>query len=342
MLALGAILAFSGGSIPLGIALMALGATSIASAVTLNWNGLSDEVKNIVTLITTVLSVAFLAVGAILAFSGANVPLGIALMALGAFTLGSAAAMNWDSVVNAVKKVVSVITGILGGALIVLGVLLCMSGVGVGLGLAVLAAGLGLSYAAWTLDDNPITNFVRKMANSVIGIINTVIDAINNLFHISFKGLKVFGEEVIPAFDVRLVNLRHIPTFADGGFVDQRDMMGSNVDVVTRAVIVIKGRNAVIDTTNRPVVTDVKIIESASGNSGILSGSDRRTKVFPPVDGIVRSGTGGVHLFQSGCVGLNERFQIGFEIGNGNGLHTVSVIQEKERTIGCACDNGQV
>ena len=78
-----------------------------------------------------------------------------------------------------------------------------------------------MSYAAWTLDDNPITNFVRKMANSVIGIINTVIDAINNLFHISFKGLKVFGEEVIPAFDVRLVNLRHIPTFADGGFVDQ-------------------------------------------------------------------------------------------------------------------------
>ena len=127
-----------------------------------------------------------------------------------------------------------------------------------------------------------------------------------------------------------------------GGIGNQRDMMGSNVDIVTRAVIVIKGRNAVIDTTNRPVVTDVKIIESASGNSGILSGSDRRTKVFPPVDGIVRSGTGGVYLFQSGCVGLNERFQIGFEIGNGNGLHTVSVIQEKERTIGCACDNGQV
>ena len=39
--------------------------------------------------------------------------------------------------------------------------------------------------------------------------------------YISFKGLKIFGEEIIPAFDVRLVNLRHIPTFADGGFVDQ-------------------------------------------------------------------------------------------------------------------------
>ena len=61
----------------------------------------------------------------------------------------------------------------------------------------------------------------KRFINGVIGIINTVVDAINNLFHISFKGLNVLGKEVIPAFNVRLVNLRHIPTFADGGFVDQ-------------------------------------------------------------------------------------------------------------------------
>lgn len=222
LLALGAILAFSGMNVPLGIALMAGGALALGSSFSPNWDSLSDEVKRTLNTIMLAAGGALLALGAILAFAcPAQLPLGIGLMAAGALSLGTAAILNWDFVVNAVKKVVSVITGILGGALIVLGVLLCMSGVGVGLGLAVLAAGLGLSYAAWTLDDNPITNFVRKMANSVIGIINTVIDAINNLFHISFKGLKVFGEEVIPAFDVRLVNLRHIPTFADGGFVDQ-------------------------------------------------------------------------------------------------------------------------
>lgn len=221
LLAVGAILAFTG-HIPLGIALLAAGAVTMGTAIIPNWSSLSDEVKNTISVITLAVGAGLLALGAILAFSSpAHLPLGLGLMAIGALSLGTAAILNWDFVVNAVKKVVSVITGILGGALIVLGVLLCMSGVGVGLGLAVLAAGLGLSYAAWTLDDNPITNFVRKMANSVIGIINTVIDAINNLFHISFKGLKVFGEEVIPAFDVRLVNLRHIPTFADGGFVDQ-------------------------------------------------------------------------------------------------------------------------
>ena len=142
-------------------------------------------------------------------------------MEVGALSLGSAAALNWDTVVNAVKKTVSVITGILSGALIVLGTILLLSGAGVGLGLAVLAAGLSLSYAAWTLDDNPITRFVRQMANSIIGLVNGVIDAINDMFHIQFDGLTVMGITLIPAFDIRLVNIPHIPLFEDGGFVDQ-------------------------------------------------------------------------------------------------------------------------
>ena len=276
-LALGAILAFSG-CMPLGIALMAIGATSLVSVMALNWNGLSDEIQNVIAIITTVVSVAFLAIGAALAFSGANIPLGLALlagavtmgtaimpnwndlsdnvqqkismittvvggallavgailalsgvalplglglMAAGALSLGAVATLNWDFVVNSIKKVVSVITGILSGALIVLGVLLCLSGAGVGLGLAVLAAGLSLSYAAWTLDDNPITRFVRQMANSIIGLVNGVIDAINDMFHIQFNGLSVMGITLIPAFDIRLVDIPHIPFFEDGGFPNE-------------------------------------------------------------------------------------------------------------------------
>ena len=221
VLALGAILAFSGGNLPLGIALMAVGAVSLVSVVTLSWNGLSDRMKVLIGKIGAALGAALLVIGGVLAFSGANLPLGISLLAAGAVSLGTAAALNWNSVVNAIRKVTSVISGILGGSLIVLGVLLCMSGMGIGLGLAVLAAGLAASYTAWKLDDNPITRFVRKMANSVIGIVNSVIDSINNLFHISFKGLTLLGKEVIPAFNVRLVNLPHIRTFAEGGFPDQ-------------------------------------------------------------------------------------------------------------------------
>ena len=220
-LAIGAALAFSGANIPLGLALLAAGAVTMGTAIMPNWNDLSDNVQQKISMITTVVGGALLAVGAILALSGVALPLGLGLMAAGALSLGAVATLNWDFVVNSIKKVVSVITGILSGALIVLGVLLCLSGAGVGLGLAVLAAGLSLSYAAWTLDDNPITRFVRQMANSVIGLVNGVIDAINDMFHIKFNGLSVMGITLIPAFDIRLVDIPHIPFFEDGGFPNE-------------------------------------------------------------------------------------------------------------------------
>lgn len=220
-LAIGAALAFSGANIPLGLALLAAGAVTMGTAIMPNWNDLSDNVQQKISMITTVVGGALLAVGAILALSGVALPLGLGLMAAGALSLGAVATLNWDFVVNSIKKVVSVITGILSGALIVLGVLLCLSGAGVGLGLAVLAAGLSLSYAAWTLDDNPITRFVRQMANSIIGLVNGVIDAINDMFHIKFNGLSVMGITLIPAFDIRLVDIPHIPFFEDGGFPNE-------------------------------------------------------------------------------------------------------------------------
>lgn len=220
-LAIGAALAFSGANIPLGLALLAAGAVIMGTAIMPNWNDLSDNVQQKISMITTVVGGALLAVGAILALSGVALPLGLGLMAAGALSLGAVATLNWDFVVNSIKKVVSVITGILSDALIVLGVLLCLSGAGVGLGLAVLAAGLSLSYAAWTLDDNPITRFVRQMANSIIGLVNGVIDAINDMFHIQFNGLSVMGITLIPAFDIRLVNIPHIPFFEDGGFPNE-------------------------------------------------------------------------------------------------------------------------
>ena len=220
-LAIGAALAFSGANIPLGLALLAAGAVTMGTAIMPNWNDLSDNVQQKIIMITTVVGGALLAVGAILALSGVALPLGLGLMAAGALSLGAVATLNWDFVVNSIKKVVSVITGILSGALIVLGVLLCLSGAGVGLGLAVLAAGLSLSYAAWTLDDNPITRFVRQMANSIIGLVNGVIDAINDMFHIQFNGLSVMGITLIPAFDIRLVDIPHIPFFEDGGFPNE-------------------------------------------------------------------------------------------------------------------------
>lgn len=220
-LAVGAVLAFSGVNLPLGIALMAAGAVTMGAAIMPNWNTLSNSTRNTISTIAAIVGGALLVVGAILALSGVGIPLGLGLMAVGALSLGTAAALNWEWVKSKIKTVVSSIAAILAGALVVLGILLCLSGVGIGLGLAVLFAGLSLSHTAWTLDDNPITRFVKNMVNSVLSLVNAVIDAINDLFHIQFDGLVIAGITIIPAFDIRLVNIPRIPLFAEGGFPDE-------------------------------------------------------------------------------------------------------------------------
>lgn len=103
LLAIGAILAFTSVSIPLGIALMAIGAAGLASAIVPNWGSMSDEMQTAVTAVLTVLG-SGLVIGAILAFSGANIPLGIGLMIAGAGLLGTAVAANWDALLEIFKK----------------------------------------------------------------------------------------------------------------------------------------------------------------------------------------------------------------------------------------------
>ena len=218
LLVVGSILAFTGANIPLGIGLMLGGAVTLGGSVVPAWDSLSNKVKSVISTLLAIVGGASLVVGAILAFTGVGIPLGIGLMLAGAASLGTAIALNWDSLKGKITTVVSSIMAILGGALMVVGILLCLSGAGLGLGLALLFAGYKTSEKAWQIDDNPVTRFVKKMANSIIGIVNTVIDAVNKMFHIKFDGLKIGGVEVIPKFDVRLLNIPKIPTFAQGGF----------------------------------------------------------------------------------------------------------------------------
>lgn len=102
MLAIGAIIAFAcPAKAGLGIALMAAGVANVVAAASLSWN-LDETIRKKVGIITGILGGALLAVGAILALSGANIPLGIGMMVAGGISLASAVALNWDSVKNAI------------------------------------------------------------------------------------------------------------------------------------------------------------------------------------------------------------------------------------------------
>ena len=224
LLAIGGILAFSGANIPLGIGFMLVGAASLGTAVALNWKAISDALRGPVGVVTAIVSGALLALGAILAFTGVGIPIGIALMLVGAAGLATVTALNWDTIKDKVSSVIKGIGKILSGAMLVLGVLMCLSGVGIGLGLALIFGSLKLSEKAWGTDDNPIIQFVKKMMNGIVNIVNKAIEGINDLFHISFDGLVIAGIEIIPAFDKKLINIPKIPLMAEGGFPEQGQM----------------------------------------------------------------------------------------------------------------------
>ena len=224
LLALGALIAFSGLNIPLGLAFMLTGAASLGGAIALNWNAIKEAMQGPVGEIVKLISGALLALGAILLFSGVGIPIGLALLAIGAVGLATVIGFNWGSMGDILKSTLATIGAIVSGAMLVLGVLLLLSGAGIGLGLALIFAGVAGSIVAWKLDDNPITNFVKNMANGIIGFVNLIIDCVNELFHLQYDGFFIAGAEIIPAFDIRLLNLPKIPLFAEGGFPNQGQM----------------------------------------------------------------------------------------------------------------------
>lgn len=157
-LVVGAILAFTGINLPLGIGLMAVGAVAMGSAIAMNTEALSEEVKGVIGVITGMVSLALLAVGAILAFSGANLPLGIALITGGALTLATTVVPNWSIIEESLSGPVGAVTAIVSGALLALGAILAFTGVAIPLGIAMMAIGaVGLATTAAVNWDSIVT-----------------------------------------------------------------------------------------------------------------------------------------------------------------------------------------
>lgn len=178
-LALGAILTFSGANIPLGIALMATGAIGIVTAIAEKWDGLDPKIKRTISVIAGIVGVAFLALGAILAFSGANIPLGIGLMAMGALDLGYVAKMNWGAIEGFLQGPLGKVVAIISGAVLLLGIVALLTGnIPLGIGLLALGAG-GLAvwgYANWDNIKQFGINAAKKVREGWDSVSNKVVE----------------------------------------------------------------------------------------------------------------------------------------------------------------------
>lgn len=143
----GAILAFSGANIPLGIGMMASGLAISAESFSLKWNKLptkiQDRLAKIGEIVGVTVGLGALALGAVLAFTGVALPLGIALMAAGAAGLTAEAVINWHKISNKVKEIWGLFkkwAGTFGK--IAIGSVLLFSGVATPVGLALLGSGV--------------------------------------------------------------------------------------------------------------------------------------------------------------------------------------------------------
>jgi len=175
LLVLGAILAFSGANIPLGLGLMVAGALALAGGIAANWDTLSGVLQGPIGVITALLSGALLVLGAIMAFSGANIGLGIGLMILGAVGLAATVAANWNAVSEALQGPIGVVTALVSGALIVLGAIFTFTGAHIALGIALMALGAaGLATAA-AVNWETIQTALQGPIGTITAIVSTAL-----------------------------------------------------------------------------------------------------------------------------------------------------------------------
>lgn len=142
LLALGIILLWIGGVVgtPIAIGMIIAGGALIVSSVVAQAAFAPDDIAAWLSLIMGIAGGALLALGVILCMVG-SIPMGVGMIIAGAISLVSAVALNFDAVVEAIKGPIGTITAIVSGALLVLGIILVCTGVGIPLGIGLILAG---------------------------------------------------------------------------------------------------------------------------------------------------------------------------------------------------------
>lgn len=145
----GAVLLFVPGQQFLGIGLIIAGIALFAvSEVGANWELLGTNLTSALTKIFSEISPYIAVFGLLLAMVPGMMALGIGMIIAGvAMFAVSAIAPNWDSITQALRGPLGKTLAMIGGFLVVLGLMLIFSGVGIPLGVGMLLAG-GVSLAA--------------------------------------------------------------------------------------------------------------------------------------------------------------------------------------------------
>jgi len=188
--AIGLILFFTGHPI-LGLALMIHGAYKLFTLnATIDWDSVSDKVRENLAIIEGIAGGFMLAVGLFLLLTGANLPLGIALIAAGAAMIYQSASINWKGTEEHVSTVLSTIEGIAIGAVLGLGVILALTG-NLVLGIPLIVAGLALGASAVSENWDVIPDNVKRTLNTIAAYVSIGLVALGVILALTNINLPV-------------------------------------------------------------------------------------------------------------------------------------------------------
>lgn len=241
LMALGLIL-ISYGQLPIGIACLAIGVAAMVASAVLAAGSASKDVQEMIMSIMSLMGISMIAIGMLLLLSSpVNTGLGIACLAIGVALIVAAVVVSYTAMSDDMRSTLGEWMAIVGSALLAIGVLLCITGVGLPLGIALIVAGAASLVGSIALNWNAILDKIKEIAgkigtvfknlwegikkgfkamvNGIISFANAWIDGLNLLL-IPIRGLiygiaKVFGSDI--SWDQ--VAIPHIPALATGAVI---------------------------------------------------------------------------------------------------------------------------
>lgn len=163
LIVLGIMLLTTGVGMPLGIALIVEGIKAIRSEETLDWEAIKTHIETALTKVKNIITgVLMMVVGVLLCCSGVGIPLGVGLIIEGVRAIKSDEALDWEKMKNEIQATMETVKMyLLNAGAIVVGILLCVTGVSLPLGLALILSGIKAFKTGETINSDLILNTVK-------------------------------------------------------------------------------------------------------------------------------------------------------------------------------------
>ncbi len=163
LIVLGIMLLTTGVGMPLGIALIVEGIKAIRSEETLDWEAIKTHIETALTKVKNIITgVLMMVVGVLLCCSGVGIPLGVGLIIEGVRAIKSDEALDWEKMKTSIENTMDKVKMyLLNAGAIVVGILLCATGVSLPLGLALILSGIKAFKTGETINSDLILNTVK-------------------------------------------------------------------------------------------------------------------------------------------------------------------------------------